>query len=374
MRLSATLVLYALTCASAYSAMLVAPSQSGNPGQTATAPFSFSSEGAAISGVQFDLEWDQALDVKVVLGGQARQSSKILYTAAFAPRVLRCLVIGMNREILQDGELLKVFLIIGPNATPGLAQVRVNNASATGPSGDAMPLGSLPINVQVQQSAGVTVPIVSSEGLLNAASLLPGPIAPGEIITLIGSFPVDEVALLFNGIQAPILYNGLNQVNAIVPFALDPAAPSKIQARIGGRPLDEVSLTAGSVAPAIFTQNGGSGAGAILNEDYTLNSAANPASRGSVIMVYGTGFGAMDPLPADGQISNDLATTRLPVTASISGVPAKVLYAGTAPGQIAGLVQINVKVPEETAPSLTAPVFLEVGGVSTPPGVTVSIQ
>lgn len=374
MRFSATfLVLACLACAPGYAAVLSAPGQTGSPGQPVTTSFSFTSEGMTISALQFDLEWDPALDVKVVLGKQLRQSAKFLYTAQVGTRSLRCLIASAARDPLPDGELLILFLIIDANASPGLAQVRVNNTSASGPDGKAVPLGSFPANVQIQQS-GQEVQLVRSDGVLNAASLLPGPISPGEIITLLGSLPASDVTLTFNGTPAPILFNGLNQVNAVVPFGLDLSGPANLQVRRQGQLLAEISLPVSPVSQAIFTPYGGSGAGAVLNQDYSLNSAANPASSGSIIMIYGTGFGAMDPTPVDGQLVSGLATTVLPVTASIAAVPADVVYAGAAPGLVAGVVQVNVRIPQGITPGPLTPVSLQVGGVSSAPGVTISIQ
>ena len=90
-------------------------------------------------------------------------------------------------------------------------------------------------------------------------------------------------------------------------------------------------------------------------------------------MLYGTGFGRMDPQPADGQIAGQTAVTKLGVTASIAGVPAEVTYAGAAPGLVTGVVQVKLRVPADAAPSLAAPVSVTIGAAVTP-GVTVSIQ
>ena len=47
-------------------------------------------------------------------------------------------------------------------------------------------------------------------------------------------------------------------------------------------------------APGIFTMNSsGSGQGAILNQDYSVNSPTQPAAPGSIIMLYATGGGAL---------------------------------------------------------------------------------
>ena len=62
------------------SAVLSAPAQIAVAGQPVIASMAFSSEGQSISGLQFDLEWDQALDLKLVIGDQLRGSTKSLFT------------------------------------------------------------------------------------------------------------------------------------------------------------------------------------------------------------------------------------------------------------------------------------------------------
>jgi uncharacterized protein (TIGR03437 family) len=275
---------------------------------------------------------------------------------------------------LSDGELLKLFVIVDNAAASGSAQVRLTNTVATDPSGNAIPMAPTTFAIDIQGSGGTFISVPAG-GLLNAASLLPGPISPGEIVTLLGGLPVDpKAALLFNGVAAPLLYAGVDQVNAIVPFGLDLSAPATLEVRIGNSPL-KISLPVAPTTPAIFTQgNAGYGPGAILNQDYSLNSPANPASRGSVVMIYGTGFGALNPQPSDGQPVPGPASTISPVSATIGGVPATVIYAGAAPQLIAGLTQINVMVPDDIPPDPAAPVILKIGSSAVPAGVTVSIQ
>src|SRR5690242_3211518 len=113
---------FLLTAVPLHSAVLSAPAQTVVAGQAVIASLSFSSEGALISGVQFDLEWDQSLDVKLVIGDQLRGSTKSLFTYPQGPRSLRCLLVGTDLAILPDGELLKAFLIPGGSSTPGIVQ------------------------------------------------------------------------------------------------------------------------------------------------------------------------------------------------------------------------------------------------------------
>ena len=213
-----------------------------------------------------------------------------------------------------------------------------------------------------------------ADTVVNAASFAAGAASPGEIVSLFGSFSSNSPAVLWNGVPAPILYAGPNQINAIVPFGLDLGNPAQVQIQ-QGQANTTLSVPVAAASPAIFTLNEtGRGPGAILNQDYSVNSAANPAARGSAIMIYGTGFGTLTPLPADGQIEPLAAVTTSTVTATIGGIPAEVLYAGAAPTLIAGVAQINVRVPAGVNPGGAVPISLQIGTFTTPTGVTVAIQ
>ena len=58
----------------------------------------------------------------------------------------------------------------------------------------------------------------------------------------------------------------------------------------------------------------------------------------------------------------------LPVSVTVGGIPATVQYAGGAPGQVAGLMQVNVQIPSGVQPGGYVPVVLQVGDASTTPG------
>lgn len=66
-----------------------------------------------------------------------------------------------------------------------------------------------------------------------------------------------------------------------------------------------------------------------------------------------------------GPVSNDASLLDFAVT--IGGVPAAVQYAGGVPGQIAGLMQINVQIPNGVAAGGYVPVIVRIGDGSTPP-------
>jgi uncharacterized protein (TIGR03437 family) len=59
---------------------------------------------------------------------------------------------------------------------------------------------------------------------------------------------------------------------------------------------------------------------------------------------------------------------------TIGGLPAEVLYAGGAPGLVAGLLQVNARVPEGVTAGPAVPITLVVGAAQSQPGVTLVVQ
>ncbi len=70
--------------------------------------------------------------------------------------------------------------------------------------------------------------------------------------------------------------------------------------------------------------------------------------------------------------SDALPRLKLPVTATVGGLDAQVLYVGIAPGEPEGVIQINVQIPAALQPG-TAEVLVNVGGVSSQTNVTLTV-
>lgn len=354
-----------------FAATLSISNQTANPGQTVATSVLLTTGGAAIAGIQFDLQWDPGLHIQVSSGGALGQAYKVLYATPLGPRILRCLMVGVNQTSFADGSVANLFISTDSNAAPGAASVNLANVVATDGFGGTVALQPSSASVQIQNGEAQSIPAGS---VLNAASMLPGAVAPGEIVTLLGSFPVVPPILLVGSVPAPILYAGAGQINAAVPFGMDLSGPIDLQIRGQNETVAEQSIPVATLAPAIFTQSGtGTGPGAILNQDYSLNTFLAPASGNSTVMVYGTGFGSLQTLVPDGQPVNGAILLAIPVSATVGGVPAKVTYAGSAPGLMAGVTQINVQVPEGLPSNPYTPIVLSIGSHSTPLGVTVAI-
>jgi uncharacterized protein (TIGR03437 family) len=112
-----------------------------------------------------------------------------------------------------------------------------------------------------------------------------------------------------------------------------------------------------------------------LNQDGSVNALENPAERGSVVVLFGTGEGQTEPAGQDGKIATEaLPRPRLSLAVTIGGRPADVLYAGGAPGLVAGVIQINARVPADLAANGEVSVVLQVGGAASQPGVTLAVR
>ena len=86
-----------------------------------------------------------------------------------------------------------------------------------------------------------------------------------------------------------------------------------------------------------------------MNQDGTINSPSNPAKLGSVVSIWTTGIGAVYQPPPDGQIATGVQDYNC-CNVYVFDKPTEVLYAGAAPGMVAGVVQVNFRVPADLSP------------------------
>jgi uncharacterized protein (TIGR03437 family) len=151
-----------------------------------------------------------------------------------------------------------------------------------------------------------------------------------------------------------------------------------VSIEVNGVPSDLGGVTLAEAAPGIFTRDSsGKGQAACLNQDYSANSDSKPAAKGSVIMLYLTGEGQTAPAGTDGLIATNPKQLPAPlakVTATIDGQTADVQYAGGAQGMVAGLMQVNVKIPDAARSGSAIPVVVQVGNAKSADAVTVAIQ
>ncbi len=203
----------------------------------------------------------------------------------------------------------------------------------------------------------------TASGVLNAASFTPD-IAPGGLVSIFGSglgrtgapttVEIDDIA-------GQVILASPFQINAQVPPQVEPGAQTlRVRSPYGTA---EQTIEVKEAAPALFRIDARHGA--ILNQDGRVNTPTNPASRGQVIVVFGTGFGTVSR-------QGSLSVVDRPVTAVLNGQQLPVSFAGLTPGFV-GLYQVNVPIPAATPPGLDLTLTVRQGAGESN-AVEVSIQ
>jgi uncharacterized protein (TIGR03437 family) len=218
-------------------------------------------------------------------------------------------------------------------------------------------------------SAGMVfayTPYQSASGLLFGAINAAGGgigsrVAPGEMISLYGlnltsanavsgSFDANgflptwlgEVEVDFNGAPAPLLYVSGTRIDAMVPLELAVAAPATLRLKTNGVALPDFAVEGDAAIPGVFEN--AYGYAAALNQDGTVNSASNPAKSGSLVSIWATGVGWTAPGRDGQQATAAQSACNCTISQYGSKQPIVPAYAGTAPGMVTGVVQINFQV------------------------------
>jgi uncharacterized protein (TIGR03437 family) len=274
-------------------------------------------------------------------------------------------------------------------ATPGAAQT-----TYAGGDSDAM----------LARLDPASAPQLALGCLLNGGSLMAGnltsyplgTVAPGEIVSLFGVglgpdqplqpapaltglYPtlLGGASVLFDNVPAPLLYAGPNQINAVVPYAVK-APVTQVEVRRGSLTAGPWPVPVAAAVPAVFSLNGsGIGPGAVLNQDYSVNSVAMPASRGDVIMIYLTGAGLLNSPMADGSLA-PLTTNEpqplLPLSVTIAGFNAPLWWWGAAPGSVSGLIQVNAQIPDAVGFGNSLPLQVRIGDYASQPEIWIAVK
>jgi uncharacterized protein (TIGR03437 family) len=178
----------------------------------------------------------------------------------------------------------------------------------------------------------------------------------------------------FDSLPSPILYAQANQLSFIAPFAIPAFSPLRVVVESATAQSAPYLLLPRLAKPALFTFDGtGRGPAALLNEDGSINSATNPAEPGSIIVLYLTGTGPMNPPGRDGVIATTTSTLIAPASARINNQAATILYLGNAPGLVQGVAQANLRLPAGTIFGAN-PISITIGGNTTSSPTTVWIR
>jgi uncharacterized protein (TIGR03437 family) len=274
--------------------------------------------------------------------------------------------------------------------------------TSTGPS---VPLG--PVTVAQNGDAIVTGNVTSNDVTLSALTMTPGsprlvetciaqagypyvsgPLVAGEVVSIYGAgfgpaqgvvaqpsgntigTELGGVQVTIEGTPVPLLYASSAQINLVAPYLLNGRLAAHIRIVTANATSNEIVSGVREAAPEIFMNSAGE---AIVNQDGTINSEANPAHIGDTVSMWVSGVGQTNFAGMDGTIPTTAGGTPvLPIMVQVQTMPpfanANVTYAGNAPGLVSGVGQVSFQVPSVqpvgSGPPYKATIVLYAGGTS----------
>jgi uncharacterized protein (TIGR03437 family) len=192
---------------------------------------------------------------------------------------------------------------------------------------DAGPLAgsaTIPVTLTIETAAVLPPsPPVTVTKVLNAASLAATPMVAGSLAVVMGtSLAGKTVAVTWNGIAASLIYDSASQIYLQIPASLSTQNTATLVATVDGVSSAPQTVQLAPAWPSIFAH-------AVRNQDFSENTASDPAAAGSMLQIFLTGIPAGATVSA--QIQNRSGLT-----------PA---YAGPAPG-VTGVQQVSLAVPD----------------------------
>jgi uncharacterized protein (TIGR03437 family) len=211
--------------------------------------------------------------------------------------------------------------------------------------------------------------------ITNGASNQTGAVAGGEIVVVYGTGlgpaqlvvagtgpqppqQLSGVTLLVNGTPASLIYVSAAQLSAIIPNGFT-GANAQVVVQYQGQSSASVTVPLTTASPALFTANSsGSGQALAVNADGSANGASHPAAQGSVLTLF-----------VNGVLSQFVAGA---LSVTIEGQQATIV-SSTAAASAPGVTAVQVHVPFGIPSGAAVPVTVQVGGATSPAGVSVAV-
>jgi len=232
------------------------------------------------------------------------------------------------------------------------------------------------------------------------------PVAAGSLVALYGtnfataaaaadtiplSTKLSNVSVTFNGVAAPMVgiapnlkigSQTLDQINAIVPWGVQPGTAQVVVTTSGGSS-PAVSVPVASTGPGIFyiaTDSTGVNRPLVYNNSdntfsypagiFGTNLKTRPASiQNDIVVLWCTGLGPVTVTPPDGAPATDAKgnfvesdTTTKPVV-TVGSIPATVLFSGLT--QYPSIYQVNLKLAASTPIGDAEPIQIQMNNVTT---------
>lgn len=239
--------------------------------------------------------------------------------------------------------------------------------------------------------------LLSQDAVINSASLKPGPLAPGTLITINGPhfseasessqddgehilpLSLAGVEVVLDGHRIPLVSITPSQIQAQLPYSLSAGGSLYVRTKLADGTFNftnPVAIQMIPASPGIFALSGSEPrTGMVLRADARANGSGvpvtpgAPAKAGETLTLWATGLGSVtaadfgkvaeagQPYLASG------SQTQIPVEAYLNGQPILVLHAGLAQGAI-GIYEICVLLPTDFSSVSKVSLLISQAGVS----------
>ena len=110
----------------------------------------------------------------------------------------------------------------------------------------------------------------------------PSALAPLEVVSGAVTTLLSGTQVTFDGLPAPMIYTLDRQVSAVVPYGVANRRSTDVQVIYNGQKSNVVTMPVQGAHPGIFTLDAsGTGPGAILNQDLSINTPQRTLRRGA---------------------------------------------------------------------------------------------
>jgi uncharacterized protein (TIGR03437 family) len=194
---------------------------------------------------------------------------------------------------------------------------------------------------------------------------------------------LNSVTVLVDGIPAFVRYVSPTQANVQAPDDPNTGAGIQVTVKNSAGESNALTMQKNSVAPALLAPSSFSSQGVqfvvaqhldltyVGKPDLIGGLPFSPAKPGETIILYGIGFGPVNPGTPAGTITpSQNALIAAPVF-RFGQTPATLSYAGLAPGFV-GLYQFNVVVPDVSSGDM--PLNVDVGGTPLNQDLHITVQ
>jgi uncharacterized protein (TIGR03437 family) len=258
--------------------------------------------------------------------------------------------------------------------------VDVSRLMANPDSGQVLGASAAPLITSVVSGAsfqadlapGASVSVLGSNLAATTRAWTPSDIVNGRLPT-----ELDGVSVTIGGSPAAISYVSPAQLNLQVPDVPAAGTAPLLVTAPAGSASAAIAIAPSAPALFLFDARGRRYAAAQHASDYSIAGSvglypgSTPLSPGEFVILYGTGFGPTNPSSLAGFMLTQPLPLASPVSASVGGVSASVIWAGlSAPG----LNQVNLRIPENLPPGDAAVLIQTTDGQSTQANVFLTIE